>query len=81
MKNLKVTEIQIFGKDEFSANIAINDKFMIQRGTDGEYSIPHPDTACWGNEDAQRFAHEEYNAADMAKELKLDKEIKKFLRP
>jgi len=75
----KVTDIQIFksnadcdGKVRFSANIAINDKFMIQRGTDGEYSIPSSNLANWNSQEEQDYAAGSYNADELAETLKLD---------
>lgn len=73
----KVTDVQIFGDypDTFSANIAINDLFMIQRGTDGSYSIPRGDLACWDNKFDQDFASKKFDADQLADELDLDKVI------
>lgn len=76
MENLKVTEIQIFNYgDKFSANIAINNEFMIQRGTDGEYTIPDSNEATWGSDEKQDEAAEKYNADKLAINLRIDEAI------
>lgn len=80
MTDLKVTETQFFPLNdeetgeltEWSANIAINDSWMIQRGTDGAYSIPHAALAAWNDDEKQQAASEKYDAAELAKELKLE---------
>ena len=53
----KITTIQIFNNS--SANIAINDSFMIQFGTDNEFSIPKSSEASWNDDVNQDAAYEE----------------------
>jgi hypothetical protein len=71
MTNFKVTDIQLWKYEEvvqisddgdfavkhsYSANIAINDEFIIQASGDNncsKYSIPHANEAFWGNTDKQ----------------------------
>ena len=73
---MKVTQIQIFefrddeiAIDEFSANIIIDDKFMIQLGTDGEFSIPAANLAAWGDDEAQDYARDHLNEDEVAESL------------
>jgi len=75
----EITEVQVFkGWDDqlnptaektYSANVAVDDKFMIQLGADGEWDIPHSDEACWNDENEQDQAHESLNAADLVEAL------------
>jgi hypothetical protein len=76
--NFKITDLQIFNmaddesaEDNFSANIAVNDAFMIQLGTDGEYSIPSSNLAAWLENDVQDQAAEDYEIDDLVEALGL----------
>jgi hypothetical protein len=60
MKDLRITEIRLFAtqnddgtenRDVFSAEVIINDRYMIQYGTDEEFSIPNGNLACWSHLD------------------------------
>jgi hypothetical protein len=72
---MKITTIQFFEQSferaisetetetvrSYSANIAIDDKFMIQVSGNDEscdVAIPSPSEACWNGEEGQRFAYE-----------------------
>jgi len=70
---MKVTQIQIFEyeDDDFSANIVIDDKFMIQLGTDGEFSIPAANLASWGSDQDQDFARDNLNEDEIAESLEI----------
>ena len=70
---VKVTQIQIFEYegDDFSANIVIDDKFMIQLGTDGEFSIPAANLAAWGCDEAQDYARDHFNEDEIAESLEI----------
>jgi hypothetical protein len=74
--NGEVTDVQLFGcGDSFSANFAINNEFMIQLGTDGEWSIPSSNEASWSDEDKQDYAAESYTAQGVADNLGLPTEL------
>ena len=83
---MKITTIQFFDhtstrhisefEDEtirqYSANIAIDDKFMIQLSGNDEScnaSIPSPSEAHWNGEEGQKFAYENLNADEVMAEL------------
>jgi len=76
----EITELQVYRWDEkHSANVAINDKFMLQLGTDGAWDIPHSDEACWNDESEQNRAHENLNAADLAEALSANKKVQHLI--
>ena len=79
LSDLKVTDSERFDfpareeneADTFSLNVILNDSIMIQRGTDGEWSIPQSCLAYWGdgNEEIQDYAHDNFCADDVAETL------------
>ena len=87
MNNFKVTEIQFFDTsydwqvsetetqliERYSANIVINDAFMIQcSGGHGEantYTFPTSDEASWGDDDEQDAAEESYNFDEIVAQI------------
>ena len=84
----EITDIQLFDycdyeqindegdcekKYSFSANIAINNTFMIQLGTDGEFSIPTSEEARWNDARMQDLMFEEQDADDIAGSLNVGK--------
>ena len=80
---MKITQIQVFNHDgqDFSANIAIDDKFMIQLGTDGEFSIPSSNEAVWSSDGEQDFAKENYDAGEIVSLLEIpntEKELREM---
>lgn len=85
MTAYEITDIQVFKYQdpmwdiEYSANVAINDQFMIQLGTDGKWSIPHPDEACWKDEDAQGNAYESLDVDNLVELLSPRKEVQRFI--
>jgi len=58
--NIKITEIQIYkntdANTDFSANIVINDDFIIQRGSNGKLTIPDSNLNYWEKESVQDYA-------------------------
>nr|WP_313098323.1 hypothetical protein [Moraxella sp. CTOTU48717] len=79
---MKITAIQFFKQSferaisetetetvrSYSANIGIDDKFMIQLSGNDEScnaSIPSPSRAYWNDEEGQRFAYENLNADEV----------------
>ncbi len=76
---MEITDIQIWQPkapngerhSEFSANIAIDDTWMIQLGTTGEFSIPGGHLAAWKDEDAQDQACDTYDPDEIAQELRI----------
>ena len=83
---MKITTIQFFDQTftrpvsefedetirQYSANIAIDDKFMIQLSGNDEscdVSIPGPSEVCWNGEEGQKFAYENLNAYEVMAEL------------
>lgn len=78
-EKFEVSQIQLFPQSDFSggrtsvfsANIAINGEFMIQLGTDGEFSIPFAREAAWGDDAAQDWAQENLDADELAEQLKI----------
>lgn len=83
---MKITAIQFFEQSferaiseteteavrSYSANIAVDDKFMIQLSGNDEscdVSIPSPDVACWNGEEGQKFAYENLTAEEVMAEL------------
>jgi hypothetical protein len=81
-KELKVTDIQIFdskdpetGNVEWSANVAINDDFMLQIGTDGSFEIPGSHLAAWNDDNKQDDAAEKYDADELAETLGLSHDL------
>lgn len=66
---MKITEIQLYagadfeGNEDrsfFSADIIIDNKWVLQRGTDGVYDVPSSAQAYRYSEEAQDEAHEKY---------------------
>ena len=83
---MKITAIQFFEQSferaisetetetlrSYSANIAIDDKFIIQLSGNDEscdVSIPSPSEARWNGEEGQKFAYEDLNAYEVMAEL------------
>ena len=83
---MKITTIQFFEQSferaiseketetvrSYSANIAIDDKFMIQLSGNDEscdVSIPSPSEACWNGEEGQKFAYENLDADEVMAKL------------
>ena len=92
MKEMKITDIQLFdyaeqvqiGENEFdilysySANVAINDEFMIQlSGNKGECNedIPYSSLATWNGDAAQDYASENYDVQDIMNKLEIENNI------
>lgn len=50
---------------EFSANIVINNLFIVQLGSDGHFDIPTSDECFWGSEDIQDHAVKNYILDDI----------------
>lgn len=81
--NYKVTEIHLYEyldydektgeqfRSGYSADFAVNDAFMLQLGTDKEFSIPTARNRCWRSEELQDAAHETMDADELAEQLKL----------
>tara|TARA_R100001480_G_scaffold104823_6_gene107435 strand:- start:1191 stop:1469 length:279 start_codon:yes stop_codon:yes gene_type:complete len=84
---MKVTEVQVFdyskiyanGQTAYSANVAIDDSFMVQWCTDIGWTIPHSDEACWCDGKAQDYAHKNYDAQDLAEKLGIPEIIQDFI--
>lgn len=86
---MKITEIQVFkawddqlqpnAEKKYSASVAIDDKFMIQLGTDGVWDIPHSDEAYWSDEHEQDQAHENLNAADLVEALNANEKVQHLI--
>lgn len=56
----------------YSANIALDDKFIIQLSGNDEscdVSIPSPAEMCWSGEEGQAWAYENLNAYEVMSEL------------
>ena len=56
----------------YSANIAIDDKFLIQLSGNDEscnVSIPSSNEMCWNGEEGQKWANENLNAYEVIAEL------------
>ena len=83
---MKITTIQFFNQTfehpvsetetknvrSYSANIAIDDKFIIQLSGNDEscnVSIPSSNEMCWNGEEGQKWAYENLNADDIMAEL------------
>lgn len=83
---MKITAIQFFEQSftrpvsefegetirQYSANIAIDDKFIVQLGGNDDscdVSIPSADEACWNGEEGQKWAYENLNAYEVMSEL------------
>ncbi|EOW3941378.1 TPA: hypothetical protein ACF39K_003949 [Vibrio parahaemolyticus] len=73
MTGLEVTDVQVFAGA--SANVAINDSFMIQLGSYGKWSIPSSYEASWDDDSEQDSACETYNADEIAERLDLVADI------
>ena len=76
MKDFTVTDTQLFvwtDEDElgFSINYVINNDFLIQLDSEGEFTIPASDEATWNNAESQDDAAEKFCAAELAEELEL----------
>jgi len=86
---MKITDIHVFkgwddqlqpnAEKKYSASVAIDDKFMIQLGTDGEWDIPHSNEACWSDENEQDQAHENFNAADLVEALNANERVQHLI--
>ncbi len=80
---MQITDIQIFaqprhGDEEeqrFSANVAVDNKWLIQLGDTGEFSIPESNLAAWQDEEDQDYACENYDPDEIAKELKIPTDL------
>ena len=74
-KKLTITDVLVWcytdddGAIEVYANVAINDSWLLQLGTDGSWSIPFSGEAAWDDNDTQDRAAEQYNANDVAKRV------------
>jgi len=83
---MKITNIQFFEQSferaisetetenvrSYSANIAIDDKFIIQLSGNDEscnVSIPSSNEMCWNGEEGQKWANENLNAYEVIAEL------------
>ena len=80
---MKITDIQVFdycrkaqGPDDtieiveaYSANVVINDSFLIQWDSKWGWSIPTPDEICWNCTESQGDAYDRYDVHDLAKML------------
>ena len=67
-----VSETETKTVRNYSANVAIDNKFIIQlSGNDCECSasIPSPSEMCWNGEEGQKWAYENLNADDIMAEL------------
>lgn len=67
-----ISETETENVRSYSANIAIDDKFIIQLSGNDEscdVSIPSPSEACWNGEEGQKFAYENLNAYEVIAEL------------
>ena len=67
-----VSETETETVRKYSANVAIDDKFIIQlSGNDCESSasIPSPSEMCWNGEEGQKWAYENLNAYEVMAEL------------
>jgi len=54
LNSLSVTDVQIFKYEHrFSANFALNDRLLIQLGTDGKWYIPESCEQCWNHKGCQ----------------------------
>ena len=87
MNNFKVTQIQFFDTsydlqvsetetqliERYSANIVINDTFMIQysggHGESNTYTFPTSDEESWNDDDAQDAAEESYNFDEIVAQI------------
>lgn len=69
----EVSDVQVWKYDngDFSANFAIDNKFMIQLGTDGEFSLPSSNEAAWDNDDDQDFAYSSFKVEDIVEKFSL----------
>jgi len=83
---MKITDIQLFKCSEswdeiqkHSANVAIDDKFMIQLGSDDVWSIPHSDIAAWDDDSDQDNASQKYDAQGLADSLGALEMIEKLI--
>lgn len=55
---MRITDVQVFERgDAFSANIGIDDQFMLHLSEDGVFSIPESNEAIWQDELSQDTAH------------------------
>ncbi|WP_019520467.1 hypothetical protein [Faucicola boevrei] len=57
---------------QYSANVAIDDKFIIQLSGNDEscnVSIPSPDEMSWDGEEGQKWAYENLDAHEIMSEL------------
>jgi len=90
MTTYNITNIQLFDhaiqfqKNEegetgvrysYSANIAINDSFIVQVSGDSdacEFDIPASDTACWNSDEAQDNACENISASELLEHLETE---------
>lgn len=69
---MEITDSQIWDMgDTFSANFAIDDRWLIQLGDDGRFAIPRGEEAFWSTEEAQDAACEEFDAAEVADLLEI----------
>ena len=76
MSTRKVTNIEIFeysfeGVESFSANIVIDDKFLLQLGTDSDFDIPCAKLAVWNSDSDQDEARDTINVDQLVSELKI----------
>ncbi len=62
-----ITLIQLYGdRENFGANLVINDEFLIHYDMDGKFSVPNSKLACWRDNDAQDYASDNYDADKIA---------------
>ena len=75
---MKITSIYLYDHGQalgFSADIAIDEQWIIQLDEYGEFSIPEGDVRCWSDRDAQDAACTEHNghARQIARNLSIPK--------
>ncbi|MGA7828791.1 MAG: hypothetical protein WCA04_14100 [Geobacteraceae bacterium] len=77
-----ITLVQLYGdRENFGANLVINDTFLMHYDMEGNFSVPNSKLASWRDDDAQDYASDTYNAgeiADATKALEAIEEAKEF---
>jgi len=78
----EITEIDVidYRNNEFEATITVNDKFVVQLGTDGNFSIPKSNNGSCNIDREQEIAFETVDVDWLVKELSIPRSRDKLLK-
>jgi len=79
LDSLSVSDVQVFKYDYgFSANFALNDKLLIQLGTDGDWYIPESCEQYWNHKGCQDLFCAASIAEEIVEKMELPEELEEI---